>query len=157
MLSHVWLIATLWTAACQASLSFTISLSLLKLMPIESTPRIRWSEYWSFSFSISPSNECSGWFPLGLADLTSLLSKGLSRVFSSTTGWKHHSSVLSLFYGPTLSSVHDYWKNHSFGYIDLCWQSNLCFLICCLSLSTIWTHFRWSVSWVIVHATHFDI
>ena len=58
-LSCARLFATLWTAACQASLSFTISLSLLKLMPIESTPCIRWSEYWSFSFSISPSNEYS--------------------------------------------------------------------------------------------------
>ena len=45
-------------------------------------------QYWSLSFSISPSNEHSGWFPLGWTGLTSLLSKGLSRVFSSTTVWK---------------------------------------------------------------------
>ena len=55
-----------------------------------------------------------GWFPLGLTGLISLLSKGLSRVFYSTTVWKHYSSALSLLYGPTLTSVHDYWKNHSF-------------------------------------------
>ena len=54
-----------------------------------------------------------GWFPLGLTGFISLLSKGLSGVFSSTTVWKH-SSVLSLPYSPTLSSIHDYWKKHSF-------------------------------------------
>ena len=48
------------------------------------------------------------WFPLGLTDLTSLLSQGLSRVFKSI-----NSLVLNLLYGPTLTSVHDYWKNHS--------------------------------------------
>ena len=89
MLSHVRLFATPWTAACHTSLSFTISWSLLKLMSIESVIpsnhltlchplllasvfpsirvfsnesglRIRWPNYWTFSFSISPSNEYSG-------------------------------------------------------------------------------------------------
>ena len=89
-LSHVWLFVTPWTAACQASLSITNSQSLLKLIFIESVMpsnhlllcppllllpsifpsirvfsnesalRIRWPKYWSFSFSISPSNEHSG-------------------------------------------------------------------------------------------------
>jgi len=89
-LSHVWLFATPWTAACQASLTFTISWSLLKLMSIELVMpsnhlilycsllllpsifprirvfsnvlalRIRWPKNWSFSFSNSPSNEYSG-------------------------------------------------------------------------------------------------
>ena len=89
LLSHVWLFATLWTAACQDSLPFTISQSLLKFMSIESVvlskhfifchpllllpsifPSIRvfssesafhtrWPKYWSFSFSISPSYEYS--------------------------------------------------------------------------------------------------
>ena len=49
------------------------------------------------------------WFPLGLTDLTSLLSQGLSRVFKSI-----NSLVLNLLYGPTLTSIHDYWINHSF-------------------------------------------
>ena len=48
------------------------------------------AKVWSFSFSISPSNEFQDWFPLGLTGLISLLSKWLSRVFSSTTVWKHH-------------------------------------------------------------------
>ena len=53
----------------------------------ESALHIRWSKYWSFSISL-PMN-IQGWFPLGLTDLISLLSKGLSRVFSSTTVPKH--------------------------------------------------------------------
>ena len=103
-LSHIWLFVTPWTAACQASLSFTISQSLLKFMSIESVMpsnplilccpllvlpsifpsirvfsnelarRIRWPKYCSFSFSISPSNEYQGLFPLGLTGLISLLS-----------------------------------------------------------------------------------
>ena len=119
-LSCVWLFATPWTAACQASLSFTVSWSLLKLMSIdsvmpsnhlifccplllllsiflsirvfslnESAPHIRWSKYWSFSFSSSPSNEYSGLISFRIDCLNSLLFNGLSRVFSSTTIQKH--------------------------------------------------------------------
>ena len=55
-----------------------------------------------------------GWFPLGWPNWISLQSKGLSRVFSNTTVQKHHSSPLSFPYSPTLTSVYDYWKNHSF-------------------------------------------
>ena len=65
------------------------------------------------SVSVLPMN-IQGWFPLWLTDLISLLSQGLSRVFSSTTIWKQSSSILSLLYGPTLTSIYDYWKNHSF-------------------------------------------
>ena len=105
--------------AQQASLSFTASQSLLKLMSIESVMPsnhfilchpllllplifpsirvfssksalpIRWPKYWSVSFSISPSNEYSGLISLGLTDLISLQSKGLSRVLSNTTVQKH--------------------------------------------------------------------
>ena len=115
LLSHVQLFATPWTAACQASLSFTISWSFLELMSIESVMPsnhlilchpllllpsvfpsvrifsnelalcIRYPKYWSFSFSISPSSEYSGLIYLGWTGLISLQSKGLSRVFSSTT------------------------------------------------------------------------
>ena len=65
------------------------------------------------SASVLPVN-IQGWFPLGSTGLISLLSKRLSRIFSSTTVWRLNSSVLSLFYCPSLTSVHDYWKNHSF-------------------------------------------
>ena len=67
----------------------------------------------SASASILPMN-IQDWFPLELAGLISLQSKGLSRVFKSI-----NSLVLSLHYGPTLTSIHDYWKNHSFDYTDL--------------------------------------
>ena len=62
------------------------------------------------------------WSPI--EGLISLLSKGLWRVFSSTT-FESISSLLSLFYGPTFTSIHDYWKNHSFDYSNLCWQSDV--------------------------------
>ena len=80
----------------------------------ESVLRIRWPKYWSFSFNISPSNEYSE-----LISLISLQSKGLSRVYSNTTVRKHQFfRALSLLCGPTLTSIHDYWKSHSFAYID---------------------------------------
>ena len=127
-LSHVRLFATPWIAAHQASLSITNSWISPKLMPIElvmpsshlilcrpllllppippsirvfsneSTLRLRWPKYWSFSLSISPSNEHPGWSPLGWTGWISLQSKGLSRVFSSTTVQKHQ------FFGAQLSS-----------------------------------------------------
>ena len=70
------------------------------------------------SASVFPVN-IQGWFPFGLTGLISMLSKGLSPgpQFESI-----NFSVLSLLYGP---SVHDYWKNHSFDYMDLCWQINV--------------------------------
>ena len=118
-LSHLQFFETTWTTAYQAPLSFTIFRSLLKFMSIESVmpsshlilcclllltsffPSIRvfhnesalcnrWPKYWSFSFSISPLNEYSGLIALGLTGLTSLQSKELSGVFSSTTIWKHN-------------------------------------------------------------------
>jgi len=118
---HVWFFATLWTAACQASLSFTISHSLLKLMSLESvTPsshlifcctllllssilpsikvfpnelalHIRWPEYWGFSFSISPSNEYSGLVSFRIDWLDLLAVQG---TFKSLL--QHHSSKASI-------------------------------------------------------------
>ena len=66
-----------------------------------------------------------GWFPLGLTGWISLHSKGLSRVFSNTTFQSMNSSALNFLYGPTLKSIHAYGKNHSFDYMDLCWQSDV--------------------------------
>ena len=118
-LSCVQLFATPWMAACQASLSITNSRSSLKLLSIESVMpsshlilchplllplsifpnirffsnesalRIRWPKYWSFSFSISPSNEHQDWSPSEWTGWISLQSKGLSRVFSNITVQKH--------------------------------------------------------------------
>ena len=150
-LTHIQLFVTQWTAAHQDSLFFTISLSLLKLISIGSMmpsnhlilccPRllpsifpsirvfckqsallIRWLKYWSFSFSISLSNEYSGlisfridWFDLLAVQgtLKHLLQHHNSKV---STLW--HSAFLMV----QLTSIHDYWKNHSFDYMDLCWQ-----------------------------------
>ena len=82
-------------------------------------PYIRWPKYWSFSpASVLPMN-IQDWFPLEWTGWISLLSKGLSRVFNI------NSSTLSFLYSPTLTSIHDYWKNHSFDLTDLSWQSNV--------------------------------
>ena len=73
----------------------------------------------SASASVLPMN-IQGWLPLWLIGWISLQSKGLSRVPSPTPQFKSIDSlVLSLFYGPTLTPIHDYWKNHSFDYTDL--------------------------------------
>ena len=125
-LSYAQIFVTPWTAAHQASLSITNSQSLLKLMCIESVmpsnylilchpllllpsifPSIKvfssesvlhiiWPKYWSFSFSINPSNKYSGLISLGWTGWNSSLSKGLSRVFSNTTVQKHQFSGTQL-------------------------------------------------------------
>ena len=69
----------------------------------------------SASASVLPMN-IQGWFPLGLAGLISLLSKELSRVFSSTINF----SALYLLYCWTHTSIHEYWKNHRSDCMDLC-------------------------------------
>ena len=78
----------------------------------------------SASTSVLPMN-IQDWFPLGLTDWIYLHSKGRSRVFSNTTVQNINSLVLSFLYSPTLTSIRDYWKNHSFDYTDLGWQSNV--------------------------------
>ena len=65
------------------------------------------------------------WFPLRWTGWISLQSKGLSRVFSNITVQKNQYSALSFLHSPTLTSIHDYQKNHSFDYISLGWQSNV--------------------------------
>ena len=86
----------------------------IRVFSNESVLHIRWPEFWSFSFSISPASEYSGlisfrtdwWSPCCPRD---------SQESSPTPQFERISSlVLSLFYCPALSSIHDYWKNHSF-------------------------------------------
>ena len=88
---------------------------------------IRWPKYWSFNFNISLPMNIQDWFPLQLNGLISLLSKRLSRLFSSTTNWKYQFFVCVLrhVYGPTPTFIYYLWKNHSFDYMDLCWQSDI--------------------------------
>ena len=78
----------------------------------------------SVSASVLPMNTQDR-SPLGWAGWISLQSKGLSRVFSNTTVQKHQSSALSFLHRPTLTSIHDHWKNHSLDQTDLCWKSNV--------------------------------
>ena len=66
-----------------------------------------------------------GWFPLGLTALISLLSKDSQESSPAPQFESINSFVFNLFYSPTLTSVHDYWKNYSFDYADLCWQSDI--------------------------------
>ena len=82
----------------------------------ESVLCIRRPKYWSFSFSISSSNEYSGLpeFPLGLTGWISLKSKEHSRVFSNTTFKRINSLVLGFLCRPTVTSIHDYWENHRY-------------------------------------------
>ena len=86
---------------------------------------IRWPKYWRFtSASVLPMN-IQNRFPLRLTGWISLQSKGLSKVFSNTTVQKHQFFGIQLSLGPTLISIDDYWKNHSFDYTDFCRQSNV--------------------------------
>ena len=143
--------ATPWTVACQASLSFTMSQSLLKFMFIvlmmlsnhliffcpllflpsifpsirvfssESALCIRRPKYWSFSFSISPSNEYLGLISVRIDWFDFLAAQGTQESSLAPQFESIISLVFSLLYGPPLTSVHDYQKNHGFNYMDLCW------------------------------------
>ena len=134
---------TPWTAAPQACLSITNSQSLHKPMSMETVilsnhlilccpllllpsifPRIRvfshesvlhirWPECWSFSFSISPSNEYSGLTSFRMDWLDHIALQGTLKSFLQHHCSKANSSVLSFVYSPTLASIHDHWKNHS--------------------------------------------
>ena len=136
---------TPWTAAHQASLSITISQSLLTFMFIksvmppnhlilcrplllllsilpsirvfsnESVLCIRWSKYWSFSFSINPSNEYSGLISFRMDWVDLLAVQGTLKSLLQNHSFKSINSLtLSSIHGPTLTSIHDYWRNHSF-------------------------------------------
>ena len=133
----IQLFATPWIAAFQATLSITNARSLPKIMCIkwvipsshlilcrpllllppvppsirvfsnESTLRMRWPKYWSFSFSIIPSNEHPGLISFRM-DWLDLQESSPTPQFKSI-----NSSVLSFLHSPTITSIHDHWKNHS--------------------------------------------
>ena len=142
LLSRVQLFATPWTAACRASLSFTIFWSLLKFMSIESVMlfnhlilchspffflsifpsirascnesalHIRWSKYWRFG--ISPSNEYSGLISFRIDWLDLFAVQGTLKSSPEVQFESINSLVLSHFYSSTLTSIYDYRENHSF-------------------------------------------
>ena len=83
-------------------------------------------KYWSFGFSISPSSEYSELISFRIDCLDFLAGQGILKSLSPTPQFEGISYlVLSLFYCTALTSLHDYWKNHNFDYMDLCWQSNV--------------------------------
>ena len=86
---------------------------------------IRWPKYWSFSFTISPSSEYSGFTSFRIYWFDLLVVKDILKSFLQPQFKSIICSVLSLLYGPTLTSVHDYWINYGFDYMDLCWQSDV--------------------------------
>ena len=142
-LSHIWLFVTPWTAACQASLSITNSRSLLihihsvgdvikpshslsspsppafnlsqhRVFSNESVLHIKWPKYWTFSFNINPSNEHLGLISFRMDWLDLFAVQGTLKSILQHWFESINSLVLSCLYGPTLTSIYDYWKNHSF-------------------------------------------
>ena len=143
-LSHVRLFVTPWTAACQASLSFTVSWSLFKLKSTEpvmlsnhlppcypflllpsifpsisvfshvSALHIRWPKYWSFSFIISPADEYSGWVSFRIDWFDLLAVQGTLKNLL-----QHHNLKASVLWCLAFLVFRDYWKNHSSDYMDL--------------------------------------
>ena len=165
--SRVWLFVTPWTTAYLVFLSLAISWSLPKLMSIasvmpsshlilwcpllllpsifpsirdfsnESTVGIRWPKYWSFNFSISPSNEYSGPISFKTDWLDLLAVQGTLGSLLQHHSWKASMLLaLCLLYGPALTTVRDHWEDHSFDYMDLC-QQFLCFSTHCVCLSSL--------------------
>ena len=164
LLSYVRLFATPWIAACQASLSITNSWSLLKLMSMvmpsnhlilchplfllssifpsirvfsdESVLQIRWPKYWSFSFSISPSNEYPGLISFRMDWLDFLPIKGTLKSLL-----QHHNSKASILWCSAFFIVqfpHTYMtigKTIALTDGPLLARRYLCFLICCLGRS----------------------
>ena len=142
-LSRVWLLATPWIAACQASLSITNTRRSLKLMSIESVmpsshlilcrtllflppipPSIRvisnestlcmsWPKYWSFSFSISLSSEHPGLSSFRMDWLDLLAVQGTLKSLPIPQFKSINSLVLNFLHSPTLTSIHEHRKNHS--------------------------------------------
>ena len=155
LLNCVHLCAIPWTVACQASVSSTVSLSLLRFMSIElvmlsnhlilccpflllpsvfssigvfsseSAVHIRWPKYWIFNFNNRPANEYSGliffrikiWFDL-------LALQGTLKSFLLQHNLKP-SILQCLAFFMVQSHIPNNWKNHSFDYVDLCWQSDV--------------------------------
>ena len=108
---------------CHPLLIFLPSIfSSTRVFSNELALHIRWPKYWSFSFSISPCNEYSGVisFRIDWFDLLAVQESSLAPQFKSIS-----SLVLSFLYGPTLTPIHDYRKNHSFDYTDLCLQRDV--------------------------------
>ena len=86
----------------------------IRVFSNESVLPIRWPKYWSFGFSISPSNEYSGLISFRIDWLDLFAVQGTQESFSTPQFKSINFLVLSFLYGSTLTSIHDHWKNHSF-------------------------------------------
>ena len=85
----------------------------IRVFSDESILHIRWPKYWNFSFSISPSNEYSGLISFRIDWLDLLAVQETLKSLLQPHSKSINPSALSLLFGPTLTSIHDYWKNHS--------------------------------------------
>ena len=104
----------------------------MRVFSNESVLHIRWPKYWSFNFNINPSNKYLRIEWLDLLAVQGTL-KGLLQYLQFKS---INSSALNFLYGSTFTSIHGYWKNHSFDYTDIYQSSNVSnFLTCCLSWS----------------------
>ena len=152
LLSHIWLFGTPWTAAHQPSLSpgvcsnsyplsrwcyptISSSVSAFSSCPQSFPASGSFPRSWHFTpggQSIGAPASASvllmniqGWFPLGLTSLISLRWRDSQESSPAPQFVGMNSSALSLLYGPTLTCVYNYCKNHSFDYMDLCQQSDV--------------------------------
>ena len=107
------------------SSAFAFNLSQHQGLYSELAVCIRWLNYWSFSFSISPSKEYSGLISFSIDWFDLLVVQGTLKCSLAPQIKSINSSTLSFLYGLTLTSIYDYWKNHSLDQTDLYGQSNV--------------------------------
>ena len=122
-MSIEWVMLSNHLILCHPVLLLPSIFPSIRVFSNESALHIRWPKYWSFGFSISPSNEYSGLISFRMDWLDLLAVQGTLKSF-----FQHHSSKASIFQCSALFMVwlsHDYWKNHSLDYTDLCQQSNV--------------------------------
>ena len=151
-LSRVQFFVTPWTAACQVSCPSLISgicsnsrpssqwchstlsssvipfLSCPPSLPASGSFLMSWlvtSGDQSIGASASVLPNIQGWFPLDWLVWSPCCPRDYQESSPAPQFEGINSSGFSLLYGPTLTSIHDYWKNHSFDYLDLCWQSDV--------------------------------
>ena len=96
----------------------------IRVLSNKSALHIKWPKYWSFSFNITPSNEHPGLISFRMDWLDLIVVRGIFQESSPTPQYENINSLApSFLHSPTLTSIHDHWKNHSLDQMDLCWQS----------------------------------
>ena len=125
--THVhWVMPSSHLILCHPLLLLPSIFPSIRAFSNERALHIRWPKYCSFSFSISPSNEYSQLISFRIDWVWSPCSPRDSEESSTTPQLKSiYSSAFNLVYGPTLTSMRDYWQNHGFDYTDFCQQSDV--------------------------------